>query len=65
LKLRKGNGELRLRALDIVGTQVIDVHSIELNRIPWSRHRSQSDHNRSDICKRRQRIPMGDWKRFL
>jgi arylsulfatase A-like enzyme len=33
LRLRKGNGELRLNAQDIVGTQVIDVHSVELNRI--------------------------------
>ncbi|HIE97714.1 MAG TPA: N-acetylgalactosamine 6-sulfate sulfatase [Fuerstia sp.] len=34
LNLRKGNGELRLSALDLVGTRVIDVHSIELNLIP-------------------------------
>ncbi|MEO1979521.1 MAG: hypothetical protein ABGZ24_03300 [Fuerstiella sp.] len=34
LNLRKGNGELRRSALDLVGTRVIDVHSIELNLIP-------------------------------
>ena len=33
LRLRKGNGELRLSAQDIVGTRVIDVHSVDLKRI--------------------------------
>jgi hypothetical protein len=34
LRLRKGNDELHLSALNVVGTQVIDVHSVELNLIP-------------------------------
>ncbi|MCP4175238.1 MAG: sulfatase-like hydrolase/transferase [Fuerstiella sp.] len=33
LMLHKGHGELRLSASDIVGAQVVDVHSIELNLI--------------------------------
>jgi arylsulfatase A-like enzyme len=33
LSLRKGDGELRLSAPDIVGSRAIDVHSVELNLI--------------------------------